>query len=202
MPGIRDNGCVTGEKIMVRRITMLKKVLAAVLALCMMFAALAGCGITPGTEEDTGEAGSKAADPASIRVTVDLPDGWEEKPNNFANYQAVKETSMFTVTSSRKLSSDNDIVEYVNKDIDTMKQAFGDAEFSGTEKIDIDETEGVRFHADFEISGMKQRQIYCYYFKHGLVIMVQGAYMLNEDNAGAASAEIEKLISSVKTEKQ
>ncbi|HOQ07832.1 MAG TPA: hypothetical protein PK127_02555 [Clostridiales bacterium] len=191
---------------------MLKKVLAAVLVLCMMLAALTACGITgtgngtggdaSGTGENTGEAGPNAADPASIKVTVDLPDGWEEKAGNFANYQAVKGTSMFTVTSSKKPSDDDDIAEYVNKNIDIMKQAFGDAVYSATEKTDIDGTEGVRFHMDIETSGIKQRQIYCYYFKHGLVIMVQGAYLLDEDDAEATDAEIEKLFSSVKTEIQ
>ena len=149
---------------------------------------------------------AEAADPARIKVTVDLPEGWVEEESKYSNFQAANGTDMIMVTSTKKPSYVDDIMEYAQECLDTAKSVLDDMEFSGIEKVDVDGTEGARYHLDISIVSMKQRQIYYYYFKNGLIIMVQGAYMLSGDADEAASAEkqneIENLMASVKTEKE
>ncbi|HOA54182.1 MAG TPA: hypothetical protein PK423_02890 [Clostridiales bacterium] len=237
---------------------MLKKTLAVVLALCMMLAVLAACGVkrvdgTDGTEKDTaavkrddtaatkqddtgdskkGDAEARkneidealdaledfgievdddlkdllenidvedleAAVSSGVEVTIDLADGWETEESQYSDFQARNEMSNIMVTSTRIPPGEKDAIEYTRKSLEITKGVFEQAEFSEVESIDIDGTKGARFHLDISILGMVQRQIFYHYFKDGLVIMVQGTYIQDED-ADAEGAEIEKMMKSVK----
>lgn len=232
---------------------MLKKVLAAVLAICMMFAALTACGIKKkddgagiaasgpkknSSEKDAAaakkeiddaldtleEAGveldddlqemlenideadieaAQAARATDVKISVDAPEGWTVENNDYANYSAVNGMRTFMVMCSEEPSGVGDIAAYAKNNQDKMKTVFSEAEYSDITSVNIDGTKGGRFHIDLEIFGLKQRQIYVYYCKDGLVTVVQGCYIMGMgDDEAESEAEINKMIDSVRVEKR
>ena len=231
---------------------MLKKVLAAVLAICMMFAALTACGIKKkddgagvtasgskedGPEKDAAAAkkeldealdtlekvgieldddlqemlenideadieAAQAARATDVKISVDAPEGWTVENNDYANYSAVNGMRTFMVMCSEEPSGVSDIAAYAKNNQDKMKTVFSEAEYSDITSVNIDGTKGGRFHIDLEIFGLKQRQIYVYYCKDGLVTMVQGCYMMGMGDDAESEAEINKMIDSVRVEKR
>jgi len=84
-----------------------------------------------------------------------------------------------------------------------VKGFFDTAVISELTSVDIDGTKGGRYHIDLEIFGMTQRQMYIYYYKDDMVMMVQGCYMMGMGGDDAADeAEIVKMMESVKVERK
>lgn len=250
---------------------MLKRVLAVVLAICMMSAFLTACGIKrkddgaekdvaavgkeeekstsetrkeqkddPATEEDSvskedldkaldslDEAGldmddglrdllesideedieaamQAKANLGDIKITADIPEGWTVEDSDNGSLSAIKDMYTFNVNCMAKQSyMSDDIMEYVQECLNAVKGFFDTAVISELTSVDIDGTKGGRYHIDLEIFGMTQRQMYIYYYKDDMVMMVQGCYMMGMGGDDAAvEAEIVKMMESVKVERK
>lgn len=161
----------------------------------------AGVTLDPDLEDmledvDQADIDAAAAANAELKVTADLPEGWEQDTKASVAFSATKDLNMVMVTKSYIPDGVNDANGVAEDAIKQIKEFFEDAEYSAVESKNMAGYDGASFYIDISITeNMVQRQEYFYFIKGSDAIMVQGAYMADDE---AAAAEVQKVMDSIK----
>lgn len=138
-----------------------------------------------------------AAANADIKVTADLPEGWELKEDSPVPFNAQNGFNMVMVTTAAMPGTSN-AREAAEEAVEQIKKYFEDAEFSPIEEKKMAGFDGAGYYVDISITqSMVQRQEYFYFMKGKQLFMIQGAYMA-DDEAGAI--DVQKVMDSIKVE--
>lgn len=138
-----------------------------------------------------------AAANANVKVTADLPEGWELDKDSPLPLSARNGFNMVMVTTAA-MPGTNSAKEAAEEAIEQIKEYFEDAEYSAVEEKKIAGYDGAGYYMDISITqSMVQRQEYFYFQKDDQLFMIQGAYMA-DDEAGAN--EVRKVMESIKIE--
>ena len=135
---------------------------------------------------------------ADVKVTADLPEGWELDEAAVVPLSAKNGFNMVMVTKGWMPDGGNDAKAAADDAINQIKEFFEDAEYSAVENKKMAGYDGASFYIDISLTAsMIQRQEYFYFIKDGQVFMIQGAYMADDE---AAASEVQKIMDSVKIE--
>ena len=192
---------------------MLKKVLLVLLICCMLLPSLTACGkkksksaqddiidsaideaadligldddvkdMIKSSEVDTSDQQPVEAD---IEITVDLPEGWEEKEagaNTIKEYE--KGTTMVTIMKPWVPGGVNDPKGVAEAEKEVLAESFEGAKISDIEDFSIGGLDGARMDIDLTIGGtIKQTQVYVYFKKGNDFYKIMGAYFSNDEEA-------------------
>lgn len=145
---------------------------------------------------DQADIDAAASANADLKVTADLPEGWVEDTKEGIAFSATKDLNMMMVTKSWMPEGVNDANGVAEDAIKQIKEYFEDAKYSAVENKKMAGYDGAGFYIDITITeSMIQRQEYFYFIKDGQPVMVQGAYMADDE---AAAAEVHKVMDSIK----
>jgi hypothetical protein len=135
---------------------------------------------------------------ADVKVTADLPEGWELDEDAVVPFSATSGLNMVMVTKAWLPDDSNDAKGAAEDAIEQIKEYFEDAEYSAVENKKMAGYDGAGFYMDISItSTFIQRQEYFYFMKGKQLFMIQGAYMADDEAGGA---EVRKVMDSVKIE--
>ncbi len=150
--------------------------------------------------EDIDQADIDAAAAANddVKVTADLPEGWERDEDAVVPFSATSGFNMMMVTKAWLPDESDDAKGAAEEAVKQIKEYFEDAEYSAVENKKMAGYDGAGFTMDISItSSFVQRQEYFYFMKGKQLFMIQGAYMADDEAAGA---EVRKVMDSVKIE--
>ena len=206
---------------------MLKKLVPILLAFAMVFSMMTACGKKKAKDNDIGsirdqiedlpveldddtkdlldkldsaDTGSTApASAPSIKVTVDLPEGWTEKAdqiNTIAAYE--KETNMVSVMSAWAPDEVENVSDLAESEKEQIREYFEDAVFSEVESVTVSGMQGARLSMDIPIAKtLNQTQTYIYLEKGGKYYKIMIAYFTDDEQG---KNETEAILSSMKIE--
>lgn len=192
---------------------MLKKALLVFLIFCLLFSSLTACGkkksksaqddiidsaideaadligldddvkdMIKSSEVDTSDQQPVEAD---IEITVDLPEGWEEKEagaNTIKEYE--KGTTIVTIMKPWVPSGVNDPKGVAEAEKEVLAESFEGAKISDIEDFSIGGLDGARMDIDLTIGGtIKQTQVYVYFKKGNDFYKIMGAYFSSDEEA-------------------
>jgi hypothetical protein len=122
---------------------------------------------------------------ADIEITVDLPEGWEEKEagaNTIKEYE--KGTTIVTIMKPWVPSGVNDPKGVAEAEKEVLAESFEGAKISDIEDFSIGGLDGARMDIDLTIGGtIKQTQVYVYFKKGNDFYKIMGAYFSNDEEA-------------------
>lgn len=162
----------------------------------------AGVTLDPDLEDmlediDQADIDAAAAANAAVKVTADLPEGWELDEGSPLSFSAKNGLNMVMVTTA-SMPGTNNAEEAAEAAIEQIKEYFKDAEYSAVENTKMAGYDGAGYYVDISITkSMVQRQEYFYFMKGKQLFMIQGAYMADDE---AAAAEVQKVMDSIKVE--
>lgn len=194
---------------------MLKKVLLVLLICCMLLPSLSACGKKKsksvpddiidssiveaadsiGLSDDMKDLIKETADnldtsdqqpvEANIEITVDLPEGWEEKePGANTIKEYAKDAAVVSIMQPWVPDGVNDPKGVAEAEKEALKDAFGNAEFSDIQDYTIGGLDAARMDIVLTIGDtMKQTQVYVYFKKGNDFYKVMGAYFSNDEEA-------------------
>ncbi|NLO38332.1 MAG: hypothetical protein GX115_02510 [Ruminiclostridium sp.] len=146
---------------------------------------------------DTGNVPTLA--PANIKVTVDLPEGWEEdKDSTNVVVAYIKDTNIFNLMQSYAYSEVNYAKDLAKLEMEQIKEYFEEAAYSELEAVTVAGLEGCKFSMELAITeSMKQTQMYVYFEKGGNYYKVMSAWFSNDEEG---KEDIEHILASMKIE--
>jgi len=193
---------------------MLKKALLLLLVFCMLLTSLAACGKKKsksvqedmvdsaidkaadliGLDEDAKDLIKKAAEnsdsseqqpvEANIEISVDLPEGWEEKEGINTIKEYMKGATMVSIMEAWVPSGVNDPKGIAEAEKEILVESFKDAEFSDIQDYSIGGLNGARIDIELTIgSTIKQTQVYIYFKKDNAFYKLMGAYFSDDEEA-------------------
>ncbi len=206
---------------------MSKRLIPILLVVAMMFSVFTACGRKKTPEDEINAAREQIEDlpvqlddkteelldkaenidtdnipalaPANIKVTVDLPEGWEEDKDTTNVVVAYKkDTNMFNLMQGYAYSEVNNAKDLAKLDLEQLKEYFEDAAFSEVEDITVAGMEGYKYSIEISITeSMKQVQMYVYFEKGGDYYKVMSAWFSNDEEG---KEDIEHILTSMKIE--
>ncbi|HEY8499532.1 MAG TPA: hypothetical protein VIL89_02845 [Clostridia bacterium] len=193
---------------------MFKKSLLLLLIFCMLLPSLTACGKKKsksaqdgmvdsaidkaadliGLDEDAKDLIKKAAEnsdassqqpvKANIEITVDLPEGWEEKEGVNAIKEYMKGATLVTIMEAWVPSGVNDPKGLAESEKEILSKSFEGAKFSDIGDFSIGGLDAARLDIELTIGGtIKQTQVYIYFKKGNDFYKILGAYFSDDEEA-------------------
>lgn len=135
---------------------------------------------------------------AKIKVSVTLPEGWEEEENDYSIANYMKGPNAITIYEAWSPSGVKDPKGLAEYEKEQLKGSFKDSVFHDIEDTKVAGYDAARMPIDIAIAGIKQRQTYIYFKKGNSFFKIMMAHFLDEDEE--VLKEMDSIIESLKVE--
>ena len=145
---------------------------------------------------DTGNVPTLA--PANIKVTVDLPEGWEEdKDSTNVVVAYIKDTNIFNLMQSYAYSEVNNAKDLAKLEMEQIKEYFEEAAYSELEAVTVAGWKGVSFDGACHHRVNETDTDVRLFRKGGNYYKVMSAWFSNDEEG---KEDIEHILASMKIE--